>query len=221
MTTQPDNPPTAEELDYLLRQLTGRGRGITNQRVLDAVLRVPRHAFVPHELRVDAYADCPLPIGHGQTISQPFIVAYMTAAIDPQPNERVLEIGAGCGYQTAILAHLAREVFSIEIVEPLAARARSTLAKLGLQNAHVRNADGWFGWADQAPFDAILVACSPARIPEALIDQLKPHGRMILPVGDLYQGQELVLVEKTARGVVRQSVMPVRFVPMTGRAEAE
>lgn len=216
-----DNPPTAGELDNLTRQLAGRGRGITNQRVLDAVLRVPRHLFVPDELRAEAYADCPLPIGHGQTISQPFIVAYMTAAIDPQPNERILEIGAGCGYQTAILAHLAREVFAIEIVEPLAARARSILTKLGLENAHIRNADGWFGWSDQAPFDAILVACSPARIPAVLIDQLKPEGRMILPVGDLYQGQELVLVEKTARGVVRQSVMPVRFVPMTGRAESE
>lgn len=212
---------TAPELAALRRQLTGRGREIANERVIDAMLRVPRHAFVPVGRRAEAYADHPLPIGHGQTISQPFIVGYMTAALDLRPTDRVLEIGAGCGYQTAVLAELADEVYAIEIVPALARQAAETLARLGYNNAHVRQADGWFGWAEAAPFDAILVACSPGTIPSALVDQLKPGGRMILPVGDLNSGQELTLVEKTATGISRQSVLPVRFVPMTGRAEDE
>ena len=212
-------PASAAELADLRRQLTGLGRGITNQRVVDAVLRVPRHAFVPAHLRAEAYRDCPLPIGQGQTISQPFIVAYMTAAIDPQPTDRVLEVGAGCGYQTAVLAELVKSVYALEIVDSLAEQAGETLARLGYGNAHVRHADGWYGWRDEAPFDAILVACSPGSIPQALVDQLKPGGRMILPVGDIRFGQELVLIEKTAQGFHQESVLPVRFVPMTGGAE--
>lgn len=208
----------AEQAD-LRRQLTGFGRGITNQRVIDALLRVPRHAFLPPQLRPEAYRDGPLPIGHGQTISQPFIVAFMTAAIDPQPGDRVLEVGAGCGYQTAVLAELGAEVFALEIVESLAGQAADQLRRLGYGNAHVRHADGWQGWADQAPFDAILVACAPVRIPEVLLDQLKPGGRMILPVGDARTGQELVRVEKTPQGIHQESVLPVRFVPMTGGVE--
>lgn len=180
------------------------------------MLRVPRHAFVPPHLRADAYRDGPLPIGHGQTISQPFIVAYMTAALDPQPGDRVLEIGAGCGYQTAVLAELAGEVFAIEIVASLADQAADKLRQLGYRNVHVRHADGWHGWMAEAPFDAILVACAPDRVPEALVEQLKPGGRMILPLGNLETGQKLVLVEKTARGICQEAVLPVRFVPMTG-----
>jgi protein-L-isoaspartate(D-aspartate) O-methyltransferase len=212
---------TDTELAALRRQLTGRGRHIANERVIDAMLRVPRHAFVPVGRRAEAYADHPLPIGHGQTISQPFIVGYMTAALDPRPTDRVLEIGAGCGYQTAVLAELADEVHTIEIIPALAQQAAETLARLGYNNAHVRQSDGWFGWVEAAPFDAILVACSPGTIPPALVDQLRPGGRMILPVGDQNSGQELILVEKTATGISRQSVLPVRFVPMTGRAEEE
>ncbi len=212
-------PATATELADLHRQLTGFGRGITNRRVIDALLRVPRHAFVPAHLRAEAYRDCPLPIGQGQTISQPFIVAYMTAAIDPQPTDRVLEVGAGCGYQTAVLAELVKSVYALEIVDSLAEQAGETLARLGYGNARVRHADGWYGWRDEAPFDAILVACSPGSIPQALVDQLKPGGRMILPVGDIRFGQELVLIEKTAQGIRQKSVLPVRFVPMTGGAE--
>lgn len=210
---------TAAELAALRRQLTGRGREIADDRVIAAMLRVPRHAFVPDSRRAEAYADQPLPIGHGQTISQPFIVGYMTAALDLRPTDRVLEVGAGCGYQTAVLAELAGEVYAVEIVPDLARQATETLARLGYTNARVRQGDGWFGWAEAAPFDAILVACSPGTVPPALVEQLKPGGRMILPVGDLNSGQELVLVEKTATGISRESVLPVRFVPMTGRAE--
>lgn len=212
---------TDTELAALRRQLTGRGREIANERVIAAMLRVPRHAFVPERHRAEAYADHPLPIGHGQTISQPFIVGYMTAALNPRPTDRVLEIGAGCGYQTAVLAELAGEVYAVEIVPALALQAAETLARIGHTNAQVRQGDGWFGWAEAAPFDAILVACSPGTIPPALVEQLKPGGRMILPVGDVNSGQELVLVEKTATGISHRSVLPVRFVPMTGRAEDE
>jgi len=214
-----DQPATAAELADLRRQLTGRGRDITNARVLAAMLRVPRHAFVPAHLRRDAYQDAPLPIGLSQTISQPFIVAYMTAAIDPQPTDRVLEIGAGCGYQTAVLAALAGEVYAVEIVESLAAQAADKLQQLGCRNVHVRHADGWQGWVDEAPFDAILVACAPDRVPEPLLHQLKSGGRLILPVGDLQHGQQLVLVEKSGQGIRQELLLPVRFVPMTGQAQ--
>ncbi len=217
---QPEvQPPNAAEVAKLHRQLTGRGRNISHPRVLAAMERVPRHAFIPAHLRTDAYADGPLPIGHGQTISQPFIVGYMTAAIDPQPEDRVLEIGAGCGYQTAVLAELVREVFAVEIVEALARQSAATLMRLGYQNARIRHADGWYGWVDEAPFDAILVACSPPGVPAALLDQLKVGGRMILPVGDLHAGQNLMLIEKTDHGIRRKSILPVRFVPMTGNAQ--
>ena len=212
-------PATEGELAQLRRQLTGLGREIANERILCAMAGVPRYEFVPDHLRPEAYADRPLPIGHGQTISQPFIVAYMTAAIDPQPTDRVLEVGAGCGYQTAVLAELVKAVYALEIVDSLAGQAGATLARLGYGNAHVRRADGWYGWPEEAPFDAILVACSPGTIPQALVDQLKPGGRMILPVGDIHSGQELVLIEKDTRGVRQESVLPVRFVPMTGKAE--
>jgi protein-L-isoaspartate(D-aspartate) O-methyltransferase len=195
------------------RQL--RGRDIRSTRVLEAMARVPRHLFVPEESRADAYGDYPLPIGYGQTISQPYIVAFMTEALEVEPHHRVLEIGTGSGYQAAILAELGREVYSIEIVEPLAKRTHELLAKLGYTKLHLRIGDGYRGWPEAAPFDAILVTAAGDHVPPALIDQLKPGGRMVLPIGSVYGAQYLILVEKDAAGAVRtRSLLPVAFVPM-------
>ncbi len=193
-----------------------RGRDIRHQGVLAAMGRVPRHRFVPASLKWRAYHDRPLPIGHEQTISQPYIVAFMTQALKLDGDERVLEIGTGSGYQAAVLGELAREVFTIEIVEPLASRAQKLLAEMGYENVHVRSGDGYRGWPEEAPFDAIMVTAAPDHVPQPLIDQLRVGGRMILPVGGFFQ--ELVLIQKTAKGVIRRSVLPVRFVPMTGEA---
>jgi protein-L-isoaspartate(D-aspartate) O-methyltransferase len=201
-------------------QLTGPGRSIRDPRVLEAMGRVPRHEFVPEAHRHQAYADHPLPIGHGQTISQPYVVAFMTEHLQPRLNERVLEIGTGSGYQAAILAELGTEVFSIEIVEPLARQAEAVLERLGYHNAHVKAGDGYQGWPEEAPFDAIIVTCAPDRIPQPLLDQLKDGGRMIIPVGPS-NNQELVLIEKEGSKLHRRGVLPVRFVPMTGEAERE
>ncbi len=192
-------------------------RGITDERVLAAMEKVPRHRFLPKHLWEEAYDDGPLPIGYGQTISQPYIVAYMTEQLALTGEEKVLEIGTGSGYQTAILAELAKEVFSIEIVPELGHRAARILKELGYTNVHVRIGDGYRGWPEEAPFDAILIAAAPDHIPQPLIDQLKEGGRMILPVGDYYQ--DLVLIRKTAEGIVKESKIPVRFVPMRGEAE--
>ena len=191
-----------------------RARGIKDPRVLAAMEKVPRHEFVPAQFRADAYADQPLPIGMGQTISQPYIVAYMTEQLKLKGDEKVLEIGTGSGYQAAVLAQLAREVYTIEIIPELGKRAAETLKRLGYRNVHVRIGDGYRGWPEQAPFDAIIITAAPEQIPEPLIAQLKEGGRMILPVGDVYQ--ELVLVTKTAKGLHRERKIPVRFVPMTG-----
>lgn len=199
-------------------QLAASGRDVTNRRVLEVLGRVPRHEFVPEKLRADAYEDHPLPIGHGQTISQPFIVAYMTQQLDPAPTDRVLEIGTGSGYQAAVLAALVKEVYSIEIVEPLARRAEADLKRLGYTNIFVRAGDGYKGWPEAAPFDSIIVTCAPDKVPQPLIDQLKEGGRMIIPVGPLFE-QQLVVLRKKAGRVSRESVMAVRFVPMTGKAE--
>ncbi len=195
-----------------------RPRGIRNEKVLAAMGKVPRHEFVPSVLRGFAYLDRPLPIGHGQTISQPFIVAFMTQALEPAPADKVLEIGTGSGYQAAVLAELAAKVYTIEIVEPLGERARADLARLGYRNVQVRIGDGYEGWAEHAPFDAIIVTCSPAKVPQPLVDQLRDGGRMIIPVGEEGGVQELVLLEKRGGRVVQRAVMPVRFVPMTGKA---
>jgi protein-L-isoaspartate(D-aspartate) O-methyltransferase len=195
-------------------------RGITDARVLAALARVPRHAFIPEGQRREAYEDWPLPIGHGQTISQPYIVAFMTATLDPKPGDRVLEVGTGSGYQAAVLSLLVAEVFSIEIVEPLARRAEADLKRLGYANVTVRAGDGYRGWPEAAPFDAIIVTCAPEEVPQALVDQLKPGGRMIVPVGSRWGAQELYLLRKTPGGLKRQAVLPVRFVPMVrGRPE--
>ncbi len=191
--------------------------GIRDPRVLAALERVPRHRFVPQDLRSEAYADRALPIGLEQTISQPYVVAYMTAALELSGDERVLEIGTGSGYQAAVLAECAREVYSIEILPALAARAREVLRELGYAGVHLRVGDGYLGWPEVAPFDAILVTAAPDHVPQPLIDQLAEGGRMILPLG---RGeQELCLIERRGGEITRRNVLPVRFVPMTGRAQ--
>jgi protein-L-isoaspartate(D-aspartate) O-methyltransferase len=199
-------------------QLFGFGRGITNARVLKAMGKVPRHEFVPEGSRSAAYGDYPLPIGYGQTISQPYIVAFMTEKLEPRPTDRVLEIGTGSGYQAAILAELVAEVYTIEIVEPLASRATADLHRLGYTNVHVRAGDGYKGWPDAAPFDSIIVTCAPENIPKPLVSQLKDRGRMIIPIGPLWN-QELILLHKRGTNLVQEAVLPVRFVPMTGKAQ--
>ena len=199
-------------------QLQAAGRDLTNARVLAAMGRVPRHEFVPADLRHEAYADHPLPIGHGQTISQPYIVAFMTEVLDPKPGDRVLEVGAGSGYQAAVLAQVVSNVFTIEIVEALAKRAAADLARLGYTNVQVRTGDGYRGWPEAAPFDAIMVTCAPDHVPQPLVQQLKEGGRMIIPVG-AFGDQELYLLEKRGGQAQRRAVLPVRFVPMTGEAQ--
>jgi protein-L-isoaspartate(D-aspartate) O-methyltransferase len=193
-------------------------RGIHEERVLAAMAKVPREEFVPEYLRAASYADQPLPIGYDQTISQPFIVAFMTEQLRPQPTDRVLEIGTGSGYQAAILAELVAEVYSIEIIEPLARTAEATLQRLGYKNVHVKVADGYKGWPEHAPFDIVIVTCAPDHVPPALADQLKEGGRMIIPVGGPGD-QELYLLEKEHGTLRRRAVSPVRFVPMTGEAQ--
>ena len=192
-----------------------KARDITNARVLDAMLKVPRHLFVPASQQDHAYIDSPLPIGHDQTISQPYIVAFMTQALDVQPDDRVLEIGTGSGYQAAILAELAREVYTIEIIAPLADRARQTLASLGYRRVQVRTGNGYLGWPEHAPYDRVMVTAAPDEVPPALVQQLKVGGLMAIPVGTLEQ--ELRVLRRTAAGTETLGTLPVRFVPMTGK----
>ncbi len=192
-------------------------RGVRAPRVLTALRAVPRHEFVPAEHRASAYADEPLPIGEGQTISQPYVVAAMTEALALRGGERVLEIGTGSGYQAAVLVELAREVYTIEIVKALADSARERLERLGYRRVHVKHGDGWAGWPEAGPFDAILVTAAPERIPDALVEQLAVGGRLVLPVGD-EEHQELVLLVREEKGLRRERLMDVRFVPMTGGA---
>jgi protein-L-isoaspartate(D-aspartate) O-methyltransferase len=180
--------------------------------VLDAMRTVPRHLFVPEARRRDAYGDFPLAIGHGQTISQPYIVAFMTESLDVGPADRVLEIGTGSGYQAAVLSLLAKDVYTIEIVEPLAAAARATLSSLGYRNVHVRTGNGYLGWPEHAPFDRIMVTAAPDEVPPALVQQLKIGGLMAIPVGSAYQ--ELRILRRTRTGLETLRTMPVRFVPM-------
>jgi protein-L-isoaspartate(D-aspartate) O-methyltransferase len=194
-----------------------QARDVKDARVLAAMRKVPRHKFVPKNLADSAYEDYPLPLTLGQTISQPYIVGYMTQALQLRGGERVLEIGTGSGYQAAILAELAAEVYTIEILPELASQAQSTLDALGYKNIRIRSGDGYAGWPEAAPFDRIIVTAAPDHIPQPLIDQLKPGGKMIIPVGSVTQ--ELVLVEKNERGISRRSTIPVIFVPMTGQAQ--
>jgi len=203
--------------DLVAGQLNGWGRHIGDPRVLKAMSKVPRHEFVLPEFRSQAYEDHPLPIGYGQTISQPYIVAFMTEQLELRPSDRVLEIGTGCGYQTAVLAELAAEIYSLEIVPELASRATRDLRRLGYCNIHTRPGDGFEGWPEAAPFDGIIATCAPERVPQPLIDQLRDGGRMIIPVGPPGE-QALDLIWKCAGTLARRTVLPVRFVPMTGRA---
>lgn len=192
-----------------------KARDIRDQPVLDAMLKVPRHLFVPEGLRGRAYYDSPLPIGHDQTISQPYIVAFMTQALKIEPGHRMLEIGTGSGYQAAILGVLAKDVYTIEIVQPLAERARATLAEQGYRNVHVRHGNGYLGWPEHAPFDRIMVTAAPDEVPPALVEQLKVGGLMAIPVGTT--SQELRILRRTSTGVQTLETLPVRFVPMTGK----
>ena len=198
-------------LEMVERQIASRG--VTNRRVLDAMQKVPRERFVPPELSARAYDDSPLPIGLGQTISQPYVVAYMTELLRTEPHHRVLELGTGSGYQAAILGNLAREVYTIEIVPALARRAAAVLKDLGYANVHAREGDGYGGWPEKAPFDRILVTAAPETIPQPLLDQLTLGGVLVAPVGSATQW--IVVVEKTGRGIIERRTIPVQFVPFT------
>lgn len=193
------------------------GEGITDPAVIAAMRRVPRHQFIPDQDSEEAYKNYPLSIGYQQTISQPFIVAYMTEALRLQTGERVLEIGTGSGYQAAILAELGLQVFTIEIVKALAQFARANLSKLGYDQVWVRAGDGYQGWPEEQPFDAIIITAAPDHIPSPLLEQLALGGRLILPVGD--DSQSLMLVRRSKEGYQKTELLPVRFVPMTGQAE--
>ncbi len=225
--TEPETPPGAADpfagtrRRMVIEQLQPAGRDITHAGVLAAMAKVPRHELVPEAVRALAYADTPLPIGHGQTISQPFIVAFMTQALDPKPGDRILEVGTGSGYQAAVLAELVTAVYTIEIVEPLARRAEADLKRLGCTNVFVRAGDGYQGWPEAAPFDAVIVTCAPDHVPAPLVAQLRDGGRMIIPVGPEGGAQELVLLTKRGDTLEQQAVLPVRFVPMTGTARGD
>jgi len=212
---QENNHTRQAERDWMVDTQIVAG-GVTDEAVVAAMRRVPRHRFMPDSDSEDAYGDFPLPIGYGQTISQPFIVAYMTQALKLKPDEKVLEIGTGSGYQAAILAELVSKVLTIEIVEPLARRAEETLKELGYSNVIVRAGDGYKGWPDESPFDAIILTAAPNHIPPPLLEQLAIGGRLILPVGDY--PQSLVMIRRTKEGYKETELLPVAFVPMTGQA---
>lgn len=192
-----------------------RQRGITQPEVLAAMEKVPRHLFVPESVRSQAYADEVLPLGPGRTVYEPHVVALMTSLLDLQKGDKVLEVGTGSGYHTAVLARLAREVYSVEIVPPVASQARQRLHALGYHNIAIRVGDGYQGWAEKAPFDAILLAIAPPHIPQPLIDQLRVGGRMVVPVGGLLQ--DLLVITKTADGLQKRTVIPVKLEPMAGK----
>lgn len=213
-----------EERIRMVEQTIARGSllgrtAVEDEKVLEAMRKVLRHEFVPERHKSQAYADRPLPIGYGQTISQPYIVAIMTEMLEVKPEDHVLEIGAGSGYQAAVLAELVEEVYTIEIVEELGKEAKERLERLDYDNVHVKIGDGYHGWEEKAPFDAIIVTAAAAHIPPQLVEQLKPGGKMVIPVGPPFMTQNLVIVSKLEDGSIRQrNVMPVRFVPFT-RAE--
>ncbi|HKO96463.1 MAG TPA: protein-L-isoaspartate(D-aspartate) O-methyltransferase [Pyrinomonadaceae bacterium] len=203
----------AQQRRNLIDQL--KAEGINSSAVLDAMLKVPRHKFVPPAQRHQSYRNRPLSIGHEQTISQPFIVGYMTEAASIAPGEKVLEIGTGSGYQAAVLAELAKQVYSIEIIPELAEGARNVLRELGYKNVQVKTGNGYLGWPEHAPFDAIVVTAAPDEVPQALVDQLAVKGKMVIPVGTAFQ--EMVIITKDETGVVERRTIPVRFVPMVGK----
>jgi protein-L-isoaspartate(D-aspartate) O-methyltransferase len=203
----------AKQRRRLVEQL--RSEGIQNQGVLDALLKVPRHRFVPPSYRHLAYQNHPLPIGQDQTISQPFIVGYMTEAAEIASGEKVLEIGTGSGYQAAVLAELAKEVYTIEIIPELAEGARTLLREMGYKNLQVKTGNGYEGWVEHAPFDAIVVTAAPDEVPKALVEQLAVRGKMVIPVGKSFQ--QMIIITRTESGVVERRTIPVAFVPMTGK----
>jgi protein-L-isoaspartate(D-aspartate) O-methyltransferase len=210
---QPQSGWDAQRRRMVEEQL--RARDVRDRRVLDAMLAVPRHLFVPPPQQADAYGDFPLPIGYSQTISQPYIVGFMTQALEVSPEHKVLEIGTGSGYQAAVLARLVKAVYTIEIIEALAERARATLKELAFTNVHVRAGNGYLGWPEEAPFDRIIVTAAPEEVPPALVEQLKVGGRMAIPVGSITQ--ELLILRRTPTGMETLDTLPVRFVPMTGK----
>lgn len=212
LTTQED-PYKAKREKMVAQQI--QGRGVNNQDVLNAMRIVKRHLFVPSEIIPEAYNDRPLPIGYGQTISQPYIVAYMTEVINPKPDFKVLEIGTGSGYQAAVLAEIVKEVYTIEIVSQLGTAATRRLSELGYKNIKVKIDDGYFGWKENGPFDAIMVTAAAEYIPPPLISQLKDGGKMIIPVGSPFMTQTLMLVEKKGNKTSTKSLLPVSFVPFT------
>ncbi|MGE0451338.1 MAG: protein-L-isoaspartate(D-aspartate) O-methyltransferase [Vicinamibacterales bacterium] len=209
--------PADERADERARMVEEqlRARGIRDPRVLAAMTQVPRHLFVPEAERANAYRDSPLGIGHGQTISQPYIVAFMTEALEVGAGDRVLEIGTGSGYQTAVLGLLAKEVYSLEVVPPLAIEAERLLHELGYRTVQVRTGSGYLGWPEEAPFDRVIVTAAPDEVPPALIQQVKPGGLIVIPVGS--GEQELLVLRRTESGMRTLRTLPVRFVPMTGR----
>ncbi len=211
-----DDPDWAAQRESMVKNQI-EARGVKDPRVLESMRTVPRHLFVPEEYRDGAYQDSPLPIGEGQTISQPYIVALMSELLGVGPGSKVLEIGTGSGYQAAVLADMGVEVYSIEIKERLCERARTTLSELGYHRAHVRCGDGYGGWPSEAPFDGIIVTAAPSRIPQPLLDQLAEGAHMVIPVGEFYQ--ELKVITRAGDSFEERSVIPVRFVPMTGEAE--
>ncbi|MGE0362447.1 MAG: protein-L-isoaspartate(D-aspartate) O-methyltransferase [Vicinamibacterales bacterium] len=211
-------PGREAEAARLVEQL--RASGIADARVLAALRAVPRHRFVPADQQAAAYENRPLPIGFGQTISQPYIVAFMTEALALTPSDVVLEIGTGSGYQAAILGEIAREVYTIELLPELAERARRTLEAQGYRNVHVRAGDGYQGWPEHAPFPKVIVTAAPDQVPQALVDQLAVGGTMVVPVGPRDGAQELRILRKTERGVVTERSLPVRFVPMVKKPPA-
>jgi len=214
------NDKDYEELREAMVKTQIESRGIKDEDVLSVMRDVPRHLFIDESLWPKAYSDGPLPIGHGQTISQPYIVAFMTELLRPDTHHMILEIGTGSGYQAAVLAKLVHHVYTIEIVPELGRNAKAALKRLGYDNISVRVGDGYKGWPEEEPFDRIIVTAAPEKVPEALLDQLKPGGRMVLPVGPRWWGQDLLVIEKNERGkVVRKNTIPVRFVPMIRQKE--
>ncbi|MFO7946338.1 MAG: protein-L-isoaspartate(D-aspartate) O-methyltransferase [Armatimonadota bacterium] len=209
----------ADERNQMVDRIIQRW-DITSDTAVEAMHETRRHLFVPEKHRSDAYLDTPLPIGHGQTISAPSIVALMTDLLRPQPDDVVLEVGTGSGYQAAVLAHIVKHVYTIEIIPELAESAERTLKKLGYDNVSVRAGDGYKGWPESAPFEGIIVTCAPTDIPQPLVEQLAEGGRMVIPVGQQWQAQDLYVLTKKNGEIIKKSVLPVRFVPMTGEAAA-
>ena len=224
-TCSPAEPPPGSSWEAARKHMVERqlaARGIKNERVLAAMGKVPRQEFVTEGHRAEAYNDRPLPIGQGQTISQPYIVAFMTEAIGPRPGQRVLEVGTGSGYQAAVLAELVGEVYTVELLPELAAAADKRLARLGYRNVHVKAGDGYLGWPDKGPFDAVVVTCGAKEVPRPLFEQLKPGGKMVIPVGEAGEVQTLRVITKGSDGKREvRDLLPVRFVPLRRAEKAE